>query len=118
MKAFDSYWDWLSQKQRPFSTLGGRRRFTVEVKDSRICITPERTKKSHISNNKFAESVWDRFESANAGEQNRAGHYGPPQWQDCKNRTCGPWLAATIREYQKLAGNQCLITANFNLPPD
>ncbi|GDY21954.1 hypothetical protein LBMAG56_33010 [Verrucomicrobiota bacterium] len=105
MKTFASYWTWLSQKKRSFITLGGRGSFTVEIKNSEICITPKSTRKKHISNIKFAQSVWERFNSAIAGEQNKAGHYGPPKWKKCTNRTCGPWLAATIRDYQKLAGN-------------
>jgi hypothetical protein len=99
---FNNFWKWLSQKERAVETLGRRRKFKIQASGDAGTIISS-TGRTHHFSKQVASEVWDRYRELGE-DQHRAGRYvdGPRDynWNPCPNRTCSPWIAAAIRNFE------------------
>jgi hypothetical protein len=97
---FNNFWKWLCLQGRVIRNLGDRTEFAVCARGLDGTAIPLATKDTHSFTIRDAKLVWDRYHTLSADEQQMAGHYVSPNWSDCPNQTCCPWIAAAIRDFE------------------
>ena len=96
---FENFWTWLQTKTQPFKTLGRRSQFSVSAKGGKGTITAS-TGIKHPFKKEEAKAVWDRYYGLPEDKKHEAQQYALGFFAKSTNKTCPPWLAAVIRDFE------------------
>jgi hypothetical protein len=96
---FEQIWKWLQTNDGLIENLGGRGEFEISVSGNNGVCTPQRTMNPHQFTKDQAKQVWERFRKLPFNKRLKAGQYVDPNWPQCPNRNCSPWIAAAIRDF-------------------
>jgi hypothetical protein len=106
---FNTFWKWLQQGRRTIATLGGKSKFTIQANPLNGTIISSKGKPHNFSSD-AAKKTWKRYHSPKLkNQQLMASAYArpnnktrplPQNWTDSPNKTCCPWIAATIQNFR------------------
>jgi isopropylmalate/homocitrate/citramalate synthase len=98
---FENFWEWLKSKKRTIETLGGRSEFSIEASDIKGTVTSSKGTSNRFTK-KEAEAVWNRYYKLPENKKHEAQQYALGIFAESTNKTCPPWIAAAIRDFEDI----------------